>query len=85
MVFPQDFPSASFLAAERIRRVILVQEDRAEPQDDLAHSLLRWQEGGIQVLAKRLNDNLPPSEIAVKRRSRYKATWYRALAQLPAT
>jgi len=82
MVFPQDFPSASFLVAHGIRQALLVQKDRAEPQDDLAHSLLRWQEGGIKVLSKKLDDDSPPSETAVKRPSRYKATWYRALAQL---
>jgi hypothetical protein len=82
MVFPQDFPSASFLVAQGIRQALLVQKDRAEPHDDLAHSLLRWQEGGIKVLSKKLDDNLPPSEITVKRPSKYKATWYRALAQL---
>jgi len=82
MVFPQDFPSANFLVAHGIRQALLVQKDRAEPQDDLAHSLLRWQEGGIKVLPKKLDDNSPPSEITVKRPSKYKATWYRALAQL---
>jgi hypothetical protein len=82
MVFPQDFPSASFLVAQGIRQALLVQKDRAEPQDDLAHSLLRWQEGGIKVLSKKLDDNLPPSEITVERPSKYKATLYRALAQL---
>jgi hypothetical protein len=82
MVFPQDFPSASFLVAQGIRQALLVQKDRAEPQDDLAHSLLRWQERGIRVLSKKLDDNLPPSEITVKRPSKYKASWYRALAQL---
>jgi hypothetical protein len=82
MVFPQDFPSASFLLSHGIRRALLVQKQELEPQDDLAHSLLRWQEGGIKVLSKRLDDNSMPSEITVKRPSKYKATWYRALAQL---
>jgi hypothetical protein len=82
MVFPQDFPSASFLLAHGIHQALLVQKDRLDPQDDLAHSLLRWQEGGITVLSKRLDDDSPPSEIKVKRPSRYKAIWYRVLAQL---
>lgn len=82
MVFPQDFPSANFLLAHGIRQALLVQKNRLEPQDDLAHSLLRWQEGGIAVLAKKLDDDLPPSLIKVKRPSKYKAIWYRALAQL---
>jgi len=82
MVFPQDFPSAQFLLSHGIRQALLVQKDRLEPQDDLAHSLLRWQEGGITVFAKKLDDSSPPSQIVVKRPSRYKAIWYRALAQL---
>jgi hypothetical protein len=82
MIFPQDFPSASFLLSHGIRQALLVQKHQLEPQDDLAHSLLRWQEGGITVLAKKLDDNSPPSEIAVQRPPRYKAAWYRALAQL---
>ena len=82
MVFPQDFPSANFLTSHGIRRALLVQRHQLEPQDDLAHSLLRWQEGGITVLAKNLEDDAPPSQITVKRPSRYKAAWYRALAQL---
>src|SRR5438045_2558006 len=57
MVFPQDFPSARFLVGQGIRHALLVQKDRAEPQDDLAHSLLRWQEGGIKVQSKKLDDN----------------------------
>jgi hypothetical protein len=82
MVFPQDFPSALFLLEHGIRNALLVQKDRLDPQDDLAHSLLRWQEGGITVLSKRLDDDVPPAPITVKRPSKYRATWYRALAQL---
>lgn len=82
MVVPQDFPSASFLLAHGIRQALLVQQHQLEPQRDLAHSLLRWQEGGISVLAKRLDDDTAPSPITVQRPSKYRAAWYRALAQL---
>jgi len=82
MVFPQDFPSASFLKSHGIQRAVLFQKDELEPQDDLAHVLLRWQEVGIAILSKQLADNAPPSEIRVQRPSRYKAAWYRALAVL---
>jgi len=40
-------------------------------------SVSRFERWGEQIL-----DNLPPSGIAIKRPSKYKATWYRALAQL---
>jgi hypothetical protein len=82
MVFPQDFPSATFLLAHGVRQALLVQKDRMEPRDDLAHCLLRWQDGGIKVLSKKLDDSSLPSEITVQRPSKYKAFWYRALAQL---
>jgi hypothetical protein len=38
--FTTDFPSANFLASQKIGRVILVQKDRQAPQTDLAHSPL---------------------------------------------
>jgi hypothetical protein len=82
MVFPQDFPSASLLLAHGIQKALLVQKNRLEPQGDLAHTLLRWQEAGITILSKKLNDNAPPTAITVKRPSKYRAVWYRALAQL---
>jgi len=82
MVVPQDFPSANFLVTHGIRQALLIQKDRTDPLDDLAHSLLRWQEGGITLLAKRLDDDLAPAAITVRRPSRYKTIWYRALAQL---
>ena len=82
MVFPQDFPSASFLLANGIQKALLVQKDQREPQDDLAHTLLRWQEGGIAILSKKLDDNAAPVAITVKRPSKYRAAWYRALAQI---
>ena len=81
MVFPQDFPSANFLLAHGIQKALLVQKDRLEPLDDLAHTLLRWQEGGITILSKKLDDTAEPAPITVKRPSKYKAVWYRALAQ----
>ena len=82
MVFPQDFPSAGFLLEHGIRNALLLQQDCLEAHEDLAHCLLRWQEGGVRVLAKKLDDDSPPTEITVKRPSKYKAVWYRALAQL---
>lgn len=80
MVFPQDFPSAKFLTEQGIRRVTLVQPQIASPSEDLSHVLLRWQEAGIEILAKAINDPSPPSTITVAMPSRFRALWYRALA-----
>ena len=45
VVFPQDFPSAAFLRSRGVAEVLLIQAG-AQPQEDLAHVLLRWQQGG---------------------------------------
>jgi hypothetical protein len=74
--FTTDFPSATFLAAHGILRVILVQKNRLEPQADLAHSLRRWQEGGLHLERLRLDvpSRSEPFEVA-------RPTWYRAIFQ----
>jgi hypothetical protein len=80
MVFPQDFPSAKFLAEQKIKHVTVVQTEKTQPQEDLSHVLLRWQEAGIEILSKTSGDTSLPSTITVSRPSRFKASWYRALA-----
>jgi len=47
--FPTDFPSAIFLLSRGIRRVLLIQQKEVAPDSDLAHTLLRWQQGGIRI------------------------------------
>jgi hypothetical protein len=84
MVFPQDFPSARFLLEHNIKRVTLVQVVSAQPSEDLAHVLLRWQEAGIQIFASAVED-MHHARLAVSRPSRFKASWYRALAILGLT
>ena len=80
MVFPQDFPSARFLADKKIKRVTLVQAEKARPLEDLSHVLLRWQEAGIEIVATASGDMSASSRIIVSKPSRFKASWYRALA-----
>lgn len=80
IVFPQDFPSARFLAEQRIRRIILVQAENRSPQEDLAHVLLRWQEAGLAVQHKIAGESTHPVPISVSRPSQFRAMWYRALA-----
>jgi len=82
MVFPQDFPSASFLAACGIVRAVIVQRENLDPLDDLRHVLLRWQEAGIEIQASTAADRSQPRKIEVPRPSRFRAAWYRALAIL---
>jgi len=81
-IFPEDFPSARFLREHGIARVILVQQARVQPQGDLSHVLLRWQDAGIAILAAETGRSEPAVPITVERPSRYRALWYRALAMI---
>jgi hypothetical protein len=77
VVFPQDFPSATFLRSRGIAEVIVL-HDRNGVQEDLAHVLLRWQEAGIRMRAVAPGDALP-REITVKKPSWFRRAWYRAI------
>lgn len=79
--FTTDFPSANFMAAHGITRVLLVQDARFDPRPDLAHTLLRWQEGGLQLERIRLDKSTHrPDPFDVPRPPRYAAMFQRALA-----
>lgn len=81
LVFPQDFPSANFLRARQIVRVLLVQDPESiQPANDLAHVLRRWQEAGIEILLSR--ERFSPIPLQVEKPSRFRALSYRALAIL---
>lgn len=80
--FTTDFPSATFLRANGIERAVLVQLDRDEPQPDLAHTLRRWQEGGIQIMRKRLDYPDGPIPIEISKPSAFGLLFQRALAAL---
>jgi hypothetical protein len=74
--FTTDFPSANFLASQGIQRIILIQENTLEPQSDLAHSLCRWQDGGLKLQRLRLH---PPSPLETFHAVR--PAWYGAMFQ----
>lgn len=78
-VFPQDFPSAKFLKEQGIRRVLLVQERRGQPQEDLAHVLLRWQEAGLEMLESGTLHTREPQNLHVLKPSQFRAAWHRGL------
>ncbi len=80
--FTSDFPSSHFLAAHGIQRVLLIQKDRLEPQADLAHSLRRWQEGGLQLERVRLDGASTPEPFQVARPPWYGAMFQRILSSL---
>jgi hypothetical protein len=80
-VFPQDFPSANFLLANNIRRVVVLQEDRLHgtPRIDLAHVLLRWQEAGVEIYVQDPDGGMPPRLVQVEKPSAFRSLFYRAL------
>lgn len=82
LVFPQDFPSATFLQSHRIDGVQLIQPSGDQPQDDLAHVLRRWQEAGLPVKVLNPGGTATPRAIEVRRPPRYRALFYRLFAAL---
>lgn len=82
LVFPQDFPSATFLQSHRIDSVQLIQPSGDQPQDDLAHVLRRWQEAGLPVKVLNPGGTATPRAIEVRRPPRYRALFYRLFAAL---
>ena len=77
-----DFPSGNRLASMGIRRVVLVQQDSTTPQADLAHTLLRWQEAGIEIFAVVLAQSMLVGPIVVTKPSMYRMLWQRLLATM---
>ena len=77
VVFPQDFPSATLLRSRGVSDVLVIQTGE-RPQEDLAHVLLRWQQGGLRILAASPADT-SPRPITVTRPSWFRLAWYRAL------
>jgi hypothetical protein len=80
--FSTDFPSANFLVAQRIHRALLIQKDRLDPQADLAHTLRRWQEGGIRLERIQLKPLTAPEAFEVARPAWYGAMFQRILFSL---
>ncbi|MFZ1085428.1 MAG: hypothetical protein WAN35_10720 [Terracidiphilus sp.] len=82
MVFPEDFPSASYFISHKIRGIVLVQQDQVNPQWDLARVLFRWQQSGIDIRSMKMSSNEPPRNIRIKLQSTFKGVWYSLLMKL---
>lgn len=78
-VFPQDFPSARFLLDHGIRKALLVQRGRRQPQEDLAHVLRMWQDAGLAIEAKDMAAATGPERLTITAPPHYRAMWYRFL------
>ncbi len=79
---PTDFPSANLLLSRGIRRIVVIQPRHTEPQADLSHSLLRWQQAGLTILAAAIDEPDPPRPITIKRPRAYRLLWYNLLAKM---
>ncbi len=82
ITFVTDFPSANYLLSHGITEVLLLQENRVHPQSDLAHTLRRWQDGGIIIKTKDLFSPIPAIPLTVEKPTWYGAIWYRVLVAL---
>jgi len=78
--FTTDFPSVNFLAAQNIQRGLLVQLSGLQPQTDLAHTLRRWQDGGLTLQCRQLEPPERAWPLDVPRPPWYRAMFQRALA-----
>lgn len=80
--FTTDFPSANFLCAHGISRVLLVQRSRMIPQRDLSQVLCRWQEGGLALERLQIETPSVRESFQVSRPAWYGAMFQRALAAI---
>src|SRR3954454_19514947 len=71
---PTDFPSANLLLSHGIRRAVLIQPPAPQPQPDLAHTLRRWQDLGMQIQSSSPAQPDPPRTLEVT-----KPPWYQHL------
>jgi hypothetical protein len=79
---PTDFPSANYLAGHGIKRVLVVQPAMGQPQTDLAHTLRRWQDAGLEILVAAVSDPVAPVRIVVEKPPRFRHFWYACLARM---
>ena len=77
VVFPQDFPSATFLRSHGVVDVLLIHAG-SRVQEDLSHVLLRWQQGGLRILSA-LPSDTSTRELTITPPSWFRRTWYRAI------
>jgi hypothetical protein len=82
---PTDFPSSNFLLSRGIREVVLAQQHAMEPEADLSHTLLRWQQAGVVITAIPLAPDVDarvPRPITVRRPPRFRSAWYGLMARM---
>jgi hypothetical protein len=78
VVFPQDFPSGSYLRSRGVTDVLVLHGDRGL-QEDLAHVLLRWQALGLRISGATRADAGRARQLTIQPPSMFRKAWYRAL------
>jgi hypothetical protein len=64
-----------------VDRVLHVRHNMREPQEDLTHTLLRWQQSGIAIESMMLDEPAtPPMPITVQKPPLFRIAWQRMLA-----
>jgi hypothetical protein len=83
MIFPSDFPTASFLEDQGIRDVLLVQRGTVAA-DDLALVLAGYQQAGLSLVSHNIDDGTTHA-LTVPARGRLSSVWriWRRQADLP--
>jgi hypothetical protein len=66
-VYPDDFPTVETLRARGFTQMVLVQEGRRWPADDLRQVFWRWQDAGIALEVKDTTAIGPPQRLSVPR------------------
>jgi hypothetical protein len=80
--FPTDFPSSNLLLSRGIRSIHLVQEVLLFPVEDIAHTLLRWQEDNLHIFATSLNPLRGPEPVTVPRPRLFRSLLHRFYAMM---
>lgn len=77
---PTDFPSGNLLLSRGFTRVILIGEHILGPQPDLSHTLLRWQNAGLQILSTTVESSAAPTPIRITKPPFFRSIFHRLLA-----
>ncbi len=76
ITFPTDFPSARVLLDRGISRAVVITGSATEPATDLSHTLLRWQQAGIEIQLLQIDGDRQARPITVRQPNRFRTAWY---------
>ncbi len=76
VTFPQDFPSGRLFRAAGIENIVLWQERSGQPDTDLSHVMLRWQQSGLNIWIKARDPAEAPQPSTIDR-----SPWYRTVLE----